>query len=189
MSRIHKASRYNAAILLMGLSSGLLGGPWVLGRAAPHLYQQLFIGGWTHQERLTAFDAHHQKQRRRITRSGATAAALTEFDQQNQPERRLLVVELQLARQIYANRVQGTLIALLLTAVMILVTELRFTQPWLRERLATARSALLAVWIAWVLAAGGGKFPMAFTAMLLFVALTAALVPVGRPKSDPSSSA
>jgi len=169
----------NLYILVAGVFLGMLAGPGVFGRIAPDAYQQWFPD-WRHaQARLLAFEREQGGIMQRLADTGVSETALLEYDQvETAADRRELLDELARGRARL-----GMLHALVAAVVAIVVLE-ALTQPGaaIHQKLATGRYAILAGWIALVLAQPHilAEVPMAFTGMLVLFVLIASLTPLGR---------
>ncbi len=169
---------YNLFLLLAGVVVGVAAGPDVLGRLVPKVYQKVF-DRYPHeaQDQLDRFEAQVQTQHQRLAQTGATQAALEEFDRRHRHQRRALELEVQLERHQQRARLWGTAASWVLALVMVMAVE-AWVSPPIRHRLATARYAVAAVWVAMVLANGQlHQTPIVLTCLLAAVALMAGAVP------------
>ena len=181
------ADHRDVYLLALGIVLGVLIGPQVLGRWAPAAYDRLFVGGGQAQRELDDFDRHVSEELRRLNGTGATKTAIEEKaaellkDRAEKSERRDANL-----RQ-HAAWLAGQMNALLLALLVFMIVE-AVTDPasaWgarFRNRLATVRYALMALWLALLL--GQQQWlrdvPLAFLALLVVVALLAAVVPLRR---------
>ena len=178
---MNNPDRYNVCLILVGLLAGVLGGPVVLGRCAPGIYQRVFLGDHQAQKELDVHDQRYSRQRLKLAGSGVTDAALIEFDQRHQPQRQLIELQLRLAQTAHTNRLFGRLAALMLALVLIMVASRFVQRTELRCRLTTAIHALAGVWLALALAGPTWRHvPAALTFMLVAVALTSAWIGLNR---------
>jgi hypothetical protein len=163
-------------LIVAGLVLGLLLGPAVLGRLAPQRYLALFPSVESARADLEAFDRNLSDLARQLAATGATGAAADELRVQMAPQRLPLVTAL-----IEAKRSAGRLPAVTLALAALMVIEAAGGSV-LARRLVTVRFALIALWIALLLAqpAALADVPIAFAGLVLVVALVAGLVPLPR---------
>jgi hypothetical protein len=175
-------------LIIIGIVLGVLLGPAVLGRVSPQMYGKMFRGGMPEQRAVEQYEQDLETTRARIIESDATeGVALEEFNARPREDQIRLVAELQKARQDFRQVLVGRNVAIVLAvlALMLVETLLDPSQLGLRSRLATARYALLAVWLALMLAAPTqfATVPVTFLVGLVVMALVAALLPMGRRAS------
>ena len=175
-------------LIVIGVVAGIGLGPYVLGRVSSETYDRLFVVGATGLEELRQLDAQKLDQQSRFPQ-GATAVAITEWLQneamRQQNRRRDLLTD-------HLARLRGMMAALVLAmvAIMALETFAASAAPAaLASRLAATRYALVAVWIAIVLAqprllhVASGTFVL----LLVVVAVVAAFLPVKSRESGVES--
>lgn len=155
-------------LLIAGVVVGILVGPAILGRVASDTYQRLFVG--------QAPDL--QAQVELIERLRATGVTETAVNEQLDKLRRNTAD----AQREHLARLQG-----LTTAVVLVLAALMMVEPLVqpeavqaRAGLATARYALIAVWLALILARPAllRHISLSFVVLLLIIALLAALLPL-----------
>lgn len=175
------SDRSNAVLLLAGLTLGLVLGPWVLGRYANGAYQRWFMAGRDNQKALEVFDQDTRDRRGRLADSGVTPQAMAAFDLSRTPQRDAMEMRVQLAQETRANQLFAQMAAVVGAVAAIMLAESLVKDQGVRRRLATARYALLAVWLAVTLASSmWRRMHIVFALMLVIVAVSAALVPIGR---------
>lgn len=176
-------------VIAAGILLGVMLGPAVLGRAAPGVYDRWFMG----DGELARMVADYNREQARVTETterlkatGVTDAAVGELEARMRAEIRpaqAAMAQALEARAALQARLDGRAMALLLAALVVMVGEAIVTaaSPW-RGRLATARYALLAGWLALTLARGEliRSVSLPFLAAVLLVALGVALMPIGR---------
>lgn len=161
-------------LVVAGLLLGLLLGPAVLGRLAPQRYAAMFPSVEAARAELDAFDRNVADLTRQLSAVGATEVAAQELQARMAPQREPLVTSVIRARQ-----AQGRLPAVTLALAAVMVIEAAGGLA-LARRLAPARFALIALWIALLLAQPEAlrDVPMPFALLALVVALIAGLVPL-----------
>lgn len=177
-------------LIVVGVLLGVLLGPGVLGRFAPAVYDRIFVGRESVRlitDEMQRLQAETLTTAERIQASGASEEALVEALAPGREkaaalqERLIAVVEAERA----SRRGRVTAIILTLVAIMVIETLVQPTGATLRGRLATARYALIALWLAFLLAQPHllREIPIAFLIGLIAVALVAALTPLARRAS------
>lgn len=179
-------------LIVAGVLLGILLGPSVFGWFAPELYRTAFTNPQHANAELEDWVRNYQENERRIrselAKTGVSGVAIEEATEDAMkklydPGRDELEAKVKSARDGAAQN-QGRMLALVLAIalVMILETLMAPGAGVTRSRLATARYALIALWIAWVMAQPGllRQLPVAFFALLTIVALVVALVPLRR---------
>ncbi len=183
-------------LLVAGLLLGVLLGPAVLGRAAPSLYQQVFVGGG---EILQQIEAEQEKTRQQIEAlegTDVTEVAITEQLAGREQQIVLLKAQYEQACRERLGELTGWINALMLAVIAIMLIESLMSPdvsegktlkvPAALGRLNTARYALAALWITIAMAQPAllKQLPILFLALLVIVALAAALVPLGKKRAD-----
>lgn len=184
-------------LLVAGIVLGVLLGPAVLGRLAPGVYRDVFVGGAKYVQQLEAQQAQTDEQLQTLEQTGVTDTAIQEQLALREQQAVVLKAELQQAQQQRLTDLTGWAGALMLAVIAVMLLE-AFLGPDLRPgrsltqgtvrvtpvlgRLITARYALAALWIALVLARPAliKQLPILFTALLIVVALGAAMIPLGK---------
>lgn len=177
-----------AILLLIGLCAGVLLGPAVLGKCCPKTYEHWFVGGWEAQNSLVELEEQIAQRRKRLAEIGATAAALEEIDSETQHQRAELIKKRDQAQQehlrSWANR--GNALVVTIAMVMLLEAIAGMTRAEggaaKARKLATARYALMAVWIALVVALPSVLLGVSwvFVALLLAFSTLIAVMPLSR---------
>ncbi len=177
-------------LIVAGIVLGILLGPGVLGRIRPGLYGRLFVGPSTDLvvAKFSRHLAETNQARQNLIASGATTApALEEFDQRQQREVagfQKQFDEIAAAQQAHAARLGGWALALVLATMAVMVIESVVDEQAARARgrLATARYALMALWVALLIAQPAllKIVPPVLLIGLIVVAVAAALVPLGK---------
>lgn len=169
-------------LLVIGLATGLVLGPCCLGWFAPSFYQRHFVGAVEIQAELETYDEQIRERRARLVGTGATDVALEQFEreEQNAPRRALLEARVQLARREHADRFVGWAATIVIAMAVMMAGEAVTQRVGMQKNLATARYALLAVWLTIVLAVPSllHGVQIVFGVLLVAVALLAALVPL-----------
>jgi hypothetical protein len=172
-------------VLIAGLLLGVLLSPGVLGRIAPQTWERFFLDPVTAQQDLIRFveqsEANRAQVRHQLREIGVTDVAMIEFDEQDRRQRAQLEQRIQRA---WFNH--GRMIALIFALGIIMVLECIATAPATAARLASVRYAMLALWLALLLAqpAMARFVSMLFVALLVVVALAASFVPLGRRRGN-----
>jgi hypothetical protein len=178
-------------LIVAGVVLGIILSQAVLNRFWPEAYRRVFVGPSPSSQQLIdeflRINEEERQQRQNLAETGASAAATQEFDRgqhRRTSEIWARVQQAKAAEQEHAARLGGWSLALILAvlAVMVIETVLdpRALRP--RARLATARYALMALWIALLIAQPKVLFTIPFLLLgaLVVVALAMALVPLGR---------
>ena len=181
-------------LIIAGVILGILLGPAVLGRLAPERYAALFEGPPL-QSQLAALNDRLERDkamREALITGGADHATLEAFDQKHGSgvgSLREALASSAAARGRHAEWLTSRMVALVLAVLALMVVETLLepgaTNPRgasVRRRMAGARYALIALWLAMVLAQPAllRSLPVVFTVALVAVALAAALVPLRR---------
>lgn len=165
-------------LLAAGILTGILLGPFVLGQAAPGWYDRLFSAGEA-QVDLDEFNEHEAP--RRIT-DALTSGVSTEYIEQDL-NRQIVIERAELTRNrnmARAAALSPRMNAILLAMLALMILELLLAPA--DDRLAVARYALAATWLALLLAC---PFPLrqvsyVFVLALIAVAVVVVLVPLGK---------
>lgn len=184
-------------LLVAGILLGVLMGPAVLGRLAPSIYEDAFVGGADLARQLREDQALTQEQAETLDQIGVTDAAIPEQILQRQQQEVVLQAQLQQAKREHHASLTGWTTALMLAVIAVMMLEALLgpetkagtptqVSPSL-GRLVAARYALTAVWIAIVIAQPQllAALPIVFAGLLIVVALGVALVPLGPKGSRP----
>ena len=179
-------------LLAVGLIVGVLLGPLLLGQVAPRLYEAWFVGGAEIRAEIEQRQHEHDEAMQLLQATGVTDVAVSEaqaqFDRELAPRRAQLQQAVDDHRRWLAGRLNALVIAVLALMVLEAVVSPRpqgggkaIINPAL-ARLITGRYALLALWLAVVVAQPRVLLEVAwvFVLLLLAVALAAAFVPLGR---------
>lgn len=181
-------------LLVAGIILGVLLGPAVLGRVAPTLYQDVFVGGGEYIRQLTEQQAETTRQLETLEDIGVTDAALPEQVLGREQQLVLLKAQLGQAQRDRLSELTGWTSALMLAVIAVMMIESLVSPdvsadkamrvPPSLGRLVTARYALAALWIAIVLAQPAllKQLPILFVGLLVVVALASALVPLGKAR-------
>ena len=169
-------------LLCIGIAMGLAVGPGGLGWLAPSFYQRYFVGAVQAQAELETYDEQIRERRVRLASTGVTEVALEQFDreEQNDPRRALLEARVQIAHRDHADRFVGWTTTIVIVIAVMMVGEALTKRVGIQRKLATARYALLSVWLAIVLAMPSllNGVQVVFGVLLIAIALLAALVPL-----------
>lgn len=178
-------------LLIAGIVLGVLLGPAVLGRAAPGVYLDVFVGGGEYLRQLNEENEKTQRQIEALENIDVTGEAIPEQVLGREQELVVLKAQLDQAQRQRIGELTGWTTALMLAVIAVMMVE-SLVGPELKAgvaakvppavgRLITARYALAALWIAVVLARPQllTQVPILFAAGLVVVALGAALVPLG----------
>jgi hypothetical protein len=171
-------------LLILGLLAGFALGPGILGSLAPDLYDRLFVGSGPGLQQVQQVETERLQLRQKLIDTGVTDTAVQEFDRQTAAQLRDTIGPVMLARQQHRQQLDARLHALLLAVLAVVVLEALLPPAAAdhRARLATARYALLALWLAITLAEPSAlnRVSLLFVALVIAVALVAALVPLRR---------
>jgi len=184
-------------LLVAGIVLGVLLGPAVLGRLAPSIYEDAFVGGGQIARQLAEDRAQTEKRLGVLEDIGVTDAAIPEQALQRQQHQIVLRAQLQKAQQEHRASLTGWTTALMLAVIALMMLESVLSpdsqntgtvkvSPALGG-LVTARYALCALWIAIMLAQPRllAQLPILFAGLLIAVALAVALVPLGPKGHQP----
>jgi hypothetical protein len=179
-------------LLVAGIVLGVLLGPAVMGRVLPGVYQDVFVGGADIARQLNEQQTQNDEQLKRLTDTGVTEAAIDEQGLMLGQQVAVLRAQLDEAQRARLDALRGWTSALVLAVIAVMMIE-ALVSPDVKAgaaarvsptlgRLVTARYALVALWIAVVLAQPRllTQLPIVFAALLILVALGAALVPLGK---------
>jgi hypothetical protein len=178
-------------LLIAGIILGVLLGPAVLGRLAPSIYEDAFVGGTQQRQELFENKTQIEAQAQTLLEIGVTDAAIPEHLLQIKQQE----IAWRVAIQQHLNTLVGWTTALMLAVIAVMMLESLMSPDTQAKntfevspalgRLATARYALSALWIAIMLAQPKllTQLPIAFAGLLVLVSLAAALVPLG-PKTS-----
>lgn len=174
-------------VLIAGLAGGLLLGPHVLGRLNAGLYERLFVVGGQGATELAALRAVDLERQLRMSGAGTSEAGVAEFIVQADARRRARAAAIV---TVHLDWLRARWHALVFAVLCVSILETRFRGGAEgvrtgRRGLATARHALLAVWLGLALAQPRllGGVPVLFIALLVLVASLAALIPLGRRRA------
>ena len=177
-------------LLVAGIVLGVLLGPAVLGRLAPSVYEDAFVGGAEQKQALLENKTEVEAQAQTLEEIGVTEAAIPEHLLQIKQQEILW----QAAKQQHLNTLVGWTTALMLAVIAVMMIESlmspdtqtnnAFVVSPALGRLATARYALCALWITIMLAQPKllTQLPILFAGLLVIVSIAAALVPLGPAK-------
>ncbi len=191
-------------LVIAGVLLGLLMGPAVLGRVAPGAYDAMWTGPTARNlaRTLQESDAAVSQELERMRGTGVTEAAIEE----HRTERRRDLAPLHRAvEQARDQRAAGLSLAVWLVLALVMVAEtLQSPQPRSDRavavrpaagRLITIRYALLALWLAILLARPTLFEPLrqpgmvVLIVLMIVVALVAGFVPLGPRRSSPGPDA
>ena len=179
-------------LIIAGVVLGVLMGGAVLGNIAPSLYQRLFVGG---QDALSQLQQRRAEQADKLKRLRGTDVSQTRLNERIAAfERELVPLKGRYEKAVREHEqwLAGRMTALVLALAGVMVLEVlagpqlgagrRVTVPRALNRLITIRYALIALWLALVIAQPRllSQLPVLFTAMVLAVALIVAFIPLGR---------
>jgi len=181
-------------LLVAGIVLGVLLGPAVLGRAAPGVYRDVFVGGGAYLRELAEENEKTQRQIEALESTGVTEEAIPEQVLGREQQLVVLKAQLEQAQRQRMGELTGWTTALMLAVIAVMMVE-SLIGPEVKAgvaakvspavgRLVTARYALASLWIAIVLARPQllTQTPILFAAGLVVVALGAALVPMGKKR-------
>ena len=182
-------------LLVAGIVLGVLLSQAVLGRLAPGVYEDAFVGGAELSRLVDEQVAATEEQIRTLDDTGVTPAAITEQLGQQDIQLIQLRAQLQQAQQQHLTTLSGWTTSLMLAVIAVMMIE-SLMSPDIKDtksngrlvvspamgRLITARYALCALWIAIVFAQPKllSELPIMFAGLLVVVAVGAALVPLGK---------
>ncbi len=182
-------------LLVAGIILGVLLGPALLGRVAPSIYQDVFVGGTDFTQQINEAQAESDRQLEALTDIGVTEAAIPEQALLGDQSLIYLKAQREQAQRQRLGELTGWTSALMLAVIAVMLIESLVSPdvsagktmkvPSALGRLVTARYALAALWVAIVLAQPAllKQLPILFVALLVVVALAAALVPLGKKTS------
>lgn len=162
-------------LLVVGVVAGALLGPGVFGRLAPDAYDKVFPPSVERVGlQLVELEKNLAANREKLRKIGATDAAISDLEAQRLTRR----AELE-ARFGRASRSAGRTTSLLIVLVVTMILEAAVGAHRSRRRLTQARYALLAIWVALMLAQPAmlGSVSLPFVALLTAIVLIAAVVP------------
>jgi hypothetical protein len=179
-------------VLLAGVVFGVLLGPAVLGRAAPNVYEVLFVGGRAEAQALAVYEAETKSLLEQLGVTGVSAEAAEQLVDDRGVDGRPIVEAVEAARTGHAFRLLRMMMAIVAAVVVVMLLE-TFAAPRPEDggapgrgvvlgRLITVRYALAAMLIALALArpAPLANLPVVLTAVLLGVAGLAGFIPLAR---------
>ncbi|MFW6059160.1 MAG: hypothetical protein ACODAQ_03210 [Phycisphaeraceae bacterium] len=179
-------------VLIAGVVLGVLLSGAVLGHLAPSLYNNWFVGGQDTLEQIEQRRAEQRQTLQDLAGTGVSRTAIEERRDQFERELEQLNLRLQVERAAHTQWLVGRLNALVLAILAVMVLEVlasptvtatgRVKVPVAVSRLITVRYALIALWLAIVIARPSllREVPITFLVLLMLVALAAAFVPLGR---------
>lgn len=135
-------------LIIIGVAAGISLGPYVLGRVSSRTYDRIFVVGTTGLQQLSQLDDHALDRRSHFP-EGITEIAIQEYldkEHAGRQERRLDM------RATHFDRLRSILTTLVLAIMAIMILETLVTPGAVPSRLTAARYALIAVWLAIVLA-------------------------------------
>ena len=183
-------------LLVGGIVLGVLVGPAVMGRLAPSLYQELFVGGAQLSQQLLDQQNQTANQLELLEQTDVTDVALAEQLALGQSQQAVIEAQLQQAQQQRLMYWSGLASAIVLAVIAMMMIEALVAPdihkdkaaavPPALSRLVSARYALVGLWIAVVLAQPRllSQLPVLFAAGLILLAAASALVPMGKPTQD-----
>ncbi len=180
-------------LLIAGIVLGILLGPAVLGRLAPSIYEDAFVGGAEQKQALFENQTEIEAQAQTLQEVGLTDAAI--------PQHLLMIKQQEIlwhaVKQQHLNTLAGWTTALMLAVIAVMMLESlmspdtqsagTFEVPPAIGRLVAARYALCAIWITIMLAQPKllAQLPILFAGLLIIVSVAVALVPLGPKRSEP----
>lgn len=167
-------------LLVAGLLLGLLAGPWVLGRAAPDFYARTFVGGTTQLKEL-AQTQHELALRRAVVLETKSETVLADFELEAAAKVRPLIQAWEKAKLERSQELQRIMSAVALAIACIMGLEALLLGQW-QHRAMSARYALMALWLAMLLAQPAmlAELPMVLVLLLVLVAGASVLLPLKR---------
>ena len=168
-------------VLLVGLMAGLLFGPMVLGRFQPDTYQR-----WMPNPQALAYKKQAiARSRKALEMTDVTYVALTEYDQQRQPESDAIETGLS-----QAKFMQGIMRELILAAVCCLVVmNLTNRNRRLFDSLHLMAHLCLGIWLCLFVAQPYLLVTMPRTVVLVMVVLTVLICLIQSRKSGNDTTA
>jgi hypothetical protein len=167
-------------VIVLGILAGIAIGP-LLHVVNPDLYDRLFVGAGEIDRLIQKNNAEMNEKRAILKASGASDAALDEFNRQNEPGEMLLKAKAGDAQLKHYLAMLGRTTALTIAVIFLMVIE-TLVDPQndrVRGRLTFARYVLVAGWLALVIAQARmlESFPLFFFATLVGVCILFALFP------------
>jgi len=188
--RLRSPDHRELIMLAVGLALGLLLSPAVLGQFAPQAYNALFDAGPLPAE-LAASQASMQQAIERLAQSGATGVSLEEYQLQRSDQLRQQAYLQHAIDALRDAQAFGWVMALMAPLVALMIIEPICTPAGrAASRLATARFALAAAWLALVMARPTllTRMPIALVGGLLLISLCVSFVPLpGSQRPSPAS--
>lgn len=173
-------------VLTVGLLAGLLLGPGVLGWLHPPTYDRLFmgVGPELHQQLREAATAYAVN-RDRLRDTGVTSEALDDLERRHLSEVEPIAAQIAQRYEDRMLRLRSVMSSLVIAVLAVMVIE-AVVAPRHQSGLATARYALLAVWVALALAQPRllADLAVGFTLGLIGMALLAGWVPLQKRTSS-----
>jgi hypothetical protein len=168
-------------LIVIGILAGILLGPYVLGRVKPEVYRRAFVGGVEEARLVRERDRQIEAIEKRGM-AGASDVALLEKVGDLRKQQAPLIANYEKAIRERSDRLARltTALVLAIVALMVIETLVDPARPDLRARLATARYAVVAAWLALLFARPEllKSLPMLFLGGVIVVAIAAALVPL-----------
>jgi hypothetical protein len=183
-------------LLILGLVIGLAMSPWIMGRFFDEpAFNRWYYGGGQSLRDYEAFIRTHEAERSRkhqelldrLAATGATKEAVdelqAEFEAEGREERKPYVDAIQVERADHEAWYRGLITAVMLTAAVLMLLEPLFESSGsmapLRRRLIFARYAVVATWIALILAKPHVLLgtPWLFVLLLVMIVIMAAALP------------
>ena len=177
-------------LLIVGIVAGIVLGPGVLYRISTDTYNRWFVGGEAQRQALDELAGEAADRQQRLLDSGATPAAINQALGQIDAERAITEAQRQQESRAHEVELLGITQALVIAAIAIMIVESLLSPTLMaRRRLSSARYAVLAIWVAIVLAQPALLLQMGvlLPVLLVAVAVVAALIPFGRRAAAPSS--
>jgi len=178
-------------LLVIGLAVGMILSPWVMGNVSPEIYQRYIAGVGPQVQQLHAMERDHADRLQRLMNTGVTPDAVdelqTRLNREFQAQSQVLVETAQ--QQIVWLRQRGMAIWLAVLVLMAVEALLSDTSRSIVRRLTTGRYALIAVWLAMVLAQPAmlAGVPVLFALLLIAAVVACAVVPLPRKQSPPAA--
>lgn len=179
-------------LLVAGVALGVLLSAAVLGNLWPRAYHEFFVGGYEEHRQLIALQQRQAETLATLEATDVTDVAIAEQQRQFEQQRVPLQAELQQARNEHLDALAGRISALIVAIALVMVLEVlvspepaagrRAAVPPALSRLISVRYALLALWIAMVIARPAvlGELSLLFILLVIAVALAVAFIPLGR---------